>query len=248
MRVTRKPIWSTNPKISPNFVWRLPYILQGVAIGLILLGLIGVVYSLAPVVSSEIGYEVAGRLNEETIAAAEEAPAEISFADLIKQVPPLGLEPVNTNNSIVINKINVNVPVVWDVGVTDKNTYLSALNQGVAHAAGTQRPQNRRGNTYLFSHSTLNPFEIEKYSASFTLLHRLERGDSITVFNEGKRFDYVVEKKEVVSGFNTEPLTHQPDYPMLTLQTCDPPGIPLNRLIVTARLISTYSVSPSNTN
>lgn len=220
------------------------YILQGVAIGLMLLGMGGVLYSLVPVVNSELGYEISNRLADKTIAAAEEtAPAEISFANLISQVPPMRVTPVNTTNSIVIEKLGVNTPLVWDVDVATPGIYLNALNRGVAHAAGTQRPQNRNGNTYFFAHSTLNPFEIEKYSASFTLLHRLEKGDSITVFNDGYRFDYVVQTKEVVGGFNTEPLTRQPGYPMLTLQTCDPPGVPLNRLIITGRLVATYSIN-----
>jgi LPXTG-site transpeptidase (sortase) family protein len=142
----------------------------------------------------------------------------------------------------VIEKIDVNVPIVWDVSINEKDQYLTALKTGVAHASGTNRPSERNGNSYLFAHSTLNPLEIEKYAASFTLLHRLEVGDKISIFNNNTRYDYIVQWKEVVNGFNTEPLTRQPDYPMLTLQTCDPPGIPLNRLIITAKLVSHYEI------
>jgi len=51
---------------------------------------------------------------------------------------------------------------------------------------------------------------------------------------KGERFDYEVIDKRVVQGFNTLPLVRQTTYPILTMQTCDPPGTTLNRLIVTA--------------
>ncbi|MCA9392133.1 sortase, partial [candidate division WWE3 bacterium] len=165
---------------------------------------------------------------------------EDSFGSILVIPPVLSVEPVNQTNSIIIEKIDVNTPVVWDIDVTNKTAYNNALASGVAHAAGTQHPSDQNGNTYLFAHSTLNPLEIERYAAVFTLLHRLEAGDRITVFSENVRYDYAVESVEVVNSFNVEPLTRQPDYPMLTLQTCDPPGIPLNRLIVTAKLIQKY--------
>lgn len=60
------------------------------------------------------------------------------------------------------------------------------------------------------------------------------------------RYDYEVEHKEIVKGFNTSPLTRQPNYAQLTLQTCDPPGIPLNRLIVTSRLVAEYDLNNGN--
>lgn len=165
---------------------------------------------------------------------------ETPFSFLMKEGPPLGVEPINPDATIIIPKIDVNTPIIWDVSVAEKNAYLEALNSGVAHAKGTPSPSNQAGNTYLFAHSTANPADIRRYSAVFTLLHQLEIDDRIVIFYQGKRYDYLVEEEEVVPSFDTTPLLRSFDKPMLTLQTCDPPGIPKNRRIVTARLVGVY--------
>ena len=63
---------------------------------------------------------------------------------------------------------------MFDVSVTDREQYFSALESGVAHALGTALPSEDPGNTYLFAHSTPNPLEIKRYAAVFTLLNKLE--------------------------------------------------------------------------
>ena len=218
------------------------FILRGIAAGLFMLGGILAIVSAYPIFKSEISYSLKQKQAEAAITETTNIIKDrSSFGEILLIPPTLKQPPANTSGSIVIEKIDVNVPVVWNVSVSDKNTYLKALEQGVAHADGSSRPAKTAGNTYLFSHSTLNPLEIERYSASFTLLHRLEIGDRITVFSDSVRYDYEVEGKEIVKGFNTEPLTRIPDHPILTLQTCDPPGIPLNRLIITAKLLNVYN-------
>ncbi|MDP1710701.1 MAG: sortase [candidate division WWE3 bacterium] len=157
------------------------------------------------------------------------------FGALIQQPTPLKVEPKSTQFGIVIEKLGVNAPVVADVSVTDKRAYLKALETGVAHAQGTARP-GQIGNTYLFAHSSLDFWNYGPYSGVFNLLRKLEVGNRIVVFYSGERFDYYVTEKQVVSGFNTNPLTRTFATPHLTLQTCDPPGTALNRLIITAEL------------
>lgn len=208
----------------------------------LMIGGVGLLTSAYPIIRSELGFEIQQRIDayQDPSVIVDKSDDQGSFGSILVIPPALNVEPVNTTNSIIIEKINVNTPIVWDVDVANKTAYNNALSSGVAHAAGTKHPSEEEGNTYLFAHSTLNPLEIERYAAVFTLLHRLETGDRITVFSENVRYDYAVESVEVVNSFNVEPLTRQPDYPMLTLQTCDPPGIPLNRLIVTAKLIQSY--------
>lgn len=215
------------------------YLVQGVAVGLILMGIVIVVWGAFPIIQSELGYEISKHV--EAFSGEPEPPSpEESFGNLLLIPPQLQTKPVNTTNAIVIDSINVNAPIVWDVSVSDKNEYNQALNNGIAHAGISDKPTKEASNTYLFAHSTLNPLEIERYSAEFTLLHRLEVGERITVFYNNKRYDYKIESKDIVRGFDTTPLTRKPDYPILTLQTCDPPGIPQNRLIITAELIEVY--------
>ncbi|MFH1955802.1 MAG: sortase [Patescibacteria group bacterium] len=148
---------------------------------------------------------------------------------------PLSLRPVNTTSSIVIEKIGVSAPIIINVDVTNSGKYTEALRSGVAHAKGSALP-GANGNTFLFAHSSINFWELGKYATVFNLLGKLEAGDIIVLFYKENRFDYEVIDKRIVAGFNTLPLLRQTTSPVLTLQTCDPPGTTLNRLIVTARI------------
>lgn len=169
-----------------------------------------------------------------------------TFGNLLDEPPTLSAgpalphPPVNTDFSVVIPKINVNTPVVADVNPADKAAYLNALNDGAAHALGTVKP-GEVGNSYIFAHSTANIFNIERYAAVFTLLNKLEIGDRITTFYNNKRYDYQITRKYIVDFNDISPLTATYDKPVLTLQTCDPPGTEFQRLIITADLIGTYT-------
>jgi len=158
-----------------------------------------------------------------------------SFEELLNR-EPLSLRPVNTESSIIIEKIGVSAPIVMNVDVTDSIEYTEALKYGVAHAKGSALPGSN-GNTFLFAHSSINFWELGKYATVFNLLGKLEAGDKIVLFYKNERFDYEVIDKRIVAGFNTLPLLRQTTSPVLTLQTCDPPGTTLNRLIVTAKII-----------
>ena len=146
---------------------------------------------------------------------------------------PLSIKPANLESSIVIEKIGVSAPIVINVSVQNQDAYKEALRYGVAHAKGSALP-GQTGNTFLFAHSSINFWELGKYATVFNLIGKLEAGDIIVLFYKGERFDYEVIDKRVVQGFNTLPLVRQTTYPILTMQTCDPPGTTLNRLIVTA--------------
>jgi len=154
--------------------------------------------------------------------------------------PPLDIEPVNRTNAIVAPAININSPFVVDVTVHDKDAYMQALESGVAHALGTGKPNEENANTYLFAHSTANESNIARYAAVFTKLKDMEVGEKIILFYEGKRYDYEIVTEEIVPRFDTSVLQRQYDFTALTLQTCDPPGIPKNRFITTAKLVGVY--------
>ena len=83
-------------------------------------------------------------------------------------------------------------------------------------------------------------WRLGKYSNVFNLLRKLHAGDRVNVFFEGKEYEYEVLNNEVMPGWNTYPITRPVIEPTLTLQTCDPPGTTLNRLVVTAKLLSVY--------
>ena len=59
----------------------------------------------------------------------------------------------------------------------------------------------------------------------------------MNIFYQGDRYVYKVVNREVVKGWNTTSITRSVIEPILTLQTCDPPGTTINRLVVTAKLL-----------
>lgn len=144
--------------------------------------------------------------------------------------------PVSTDFGIVIEKINANAKVVADVDPGNELEYATALGKGVAHAKGTVFP-GQKGNIYLFSHSVDAPWNVVRFNAVFYLLKELEAGDRIIMFYQGRRFDYIVFDKSIVDPEETRFLTDTYDASVLTLQTCDPPGTLINRLIVRAKLV-----------
>lgn len=147
----------------------------------------------------------------------------------------------NGNYDLLIPKIGIVAPIKTDVSVSNEKEYFDALKEGIAQAKGSNLPSEEPGNTYLFAHSTQNIFEIQHYSAYFTLLHKLELGDDIYIRYKENTYHYQVSENSVVKSFDLTPLQQDQSLPTLTLQTCDPPGLPINRRIVTAELLE---VSP----
>ena len=146
------------------------------------------------------------------------------------------ITPVNKDFAIVIEKIGVNAPIVANVSISNEEQYDEALKNGVAHASFSDYPSDKAGNVYLFAHASLNFWDLGKYATVFNLLKKLDYGDLVHVFYKGKTYVYVVANKEVINGWNTNPITRSTIEPILTLQTCDPPGTTLNRFVVTAKL------------
>lgn len=169
--------------------------------------------------------------------AAENIPETVNlFGGLIKrqQIP---LTPVDEDFSIIIEKIGVNAPVIKNVSVSDEEEYFEALKKGVAHAKGKSLP-GETGNVYMFAHSSIEFWKMGPYATVFNQVRRLEKGDKIHVVHNGIVYDYEIFDKKVVSGFDLKPFEAEYNAKsILTLQTCDPPGTTLNRLIVRSVLV-----------
>ncbi len=205
---------------------------------LIALGIVFSVLSFWPFLTAELKYRL-GHLKAEN--KQETLPPQTTFGEIVTQLPPLKAEPVNKDFSIVIEKIDVNAPVVENVDSSSFKAYIAALKQGAAHAARTAVPGTKDGknnNVFIFAHSTLNFWDVPKYNAVFFLLRKLESGDRVTTFYRGERFDYIVFDKRVVEANDVKYLTNPSQEPILTLQTCDPPGTQLRRLIISAKLVT----------
>ena len=205
---------------------------------LIIVGLLFLGVSFGPFIKDELWYyikELKGQIYSLREGEEEESP----FGRLIT-TRPIKIVPKDTNFGLVIEKIGVNAPIVKDVPVWDEVAYKEALKSGVAHASLSPYPSEGIGNVYLFAHASLNFFQYGEYATVFNLLRKLEIGDRIHVFYEGKTYVYETVNKEFVKGWNTYPITRPVLGPTLTLQTCDPPGATINRLVVTATLVDSY--------
>jgi sortase A len=138
---------------------------------------------------------------------------------------------------IIIPKINLEVPVVFDMDTVAETEVQKALEGGVVHYASTPNP-GEQGNSSIVGHSSNNILNSGKYKFAFVLLKRLEAEDTFFVQKDGIRYTYKVYKKEIVSPDNVAVLGTQDRPNTMTLITCDPPGTSLNRLIIVGEQIS----------
>ncbi|MDP3974022.1 MAG: sortase [Candidatus Daviesbacteria bacterium] len=143
--------------------------------------------------------------------------------------------PKDTLFGIVIPKIGANAVVVENVDPFDPTVYQYALTKGVAHAAGSAYP-GQNGNVFLFSHSSVNFYEAQRYNSVFYLLDKLENGDEITVYFQEKPFIYKVYEKKIVSASDVQYIKGNGTGQTLTLMTCYPAGTSFKRLLVLAVL------------
>ncbi|MEK7595864.1 MAG: class E sortase [Patescibacteria group bacterium] len=203
---------------------------------LILSGLIILGYTYVPLLAGEFWYFLKSIKKQEYSLTAKNGVKQSVFAKYLTK-DTIRMDPIGREFGIVIEKLNVNAPIVRNVSVVDEKAYNAALEKGVAHAIGSSFPGDR-GNVYLFAHSAVGLFRFGKYAQTFNLLRKLENGDKVHVFFGNRDFTYEVINKEVIKGWDTRPLTRKTVDPILTLQTCDPPGTTFNRLVVTSKLVS----------
>ena len=144
---------------------------------------------------------------------------------------------ISDSPQLLIPKINLAVPVVYGVTSTDTATVQSALNDGVVHYADTAQP-GQDGNLVIIGHSSENIFNPGRYKYPFVLLHKLAIGDTFYIQKDGKRYVYVIYKREIVSPFTVSVLGTQDKPATATLITCDPPGTSTNRLVLVGEQIS----------
>lgn len=146
---------------------------------------------------------------------------------------------VSDEPRLIIPKINVDVPVMYDVGV-DHDSQMAAMENGVAHfpIPGANSHPGEVGNTVIAGHSSNDLFDVGAYKFIFAQLEQLAVGDTIYANYEGTRYTYIITKTEVVKPTEVDKLIYPTDKPVMTLITCTPLGTALNRLLVTAEQVS----------
>jgi len=143
----------------------------------------------------------------------------------------------SSNPEVIIPKINVEIPVVYDEPSIDEGAIEKDLERGVVHYATTPNP-GELGNAVIFGHSSNNILNKGKYKFAFVLLSRLENGDVFYLDKDGKRYVYQVYEKRVVEPTEVSVLDTASQPATATLITCDPPGTSLHRLVVIGKQIS----------
>lgn len=193
---------------------------------LIFIGFVILLLIFLPVIKEEIRYR-----SEDFVGIKYSLDANSALLDnKIKEIIP-----VDKEFGIVIPKININAKIFPDVDPTNPNNYLSVLKKGVAHSKGSSYP-GQDGNVFLFAHSTDAFWNVGQYNAVFFLIGKLEKGDEVDIYYQGKLYKYNVLEKKVVAPEILEEYVRQHTLgKTLTLQTCYPPGTTLKRLIVIAK-------------
>jgi sortase A len=149
----------------------------------------------------------------------------------------VAVDPQDTR--LIIPKINVDVPVIYDIG-NDNDSQMAAMEKGVAHFAipGASSHPGEVGNTVIAGHSSNDLFDGGDYKFIFAQLEKLSPGDSIYANYKGTRYTYVITRTEVVKPNEVNKLVYATDKPVMTLITCTPLGTALNRLLITAEQVS----------
>lgn len=175
-----------------------------------------------------------GFFNERFIAPFISPSRNVSNAPII--VDPNS--PVaGSASEIVIPKINVEIPVVYDQTSVDEKAIQQSLEGGVVHYATTPSP-GEKGNGVIVGHSSNNILNHGKYKFAFVLLSRLDTGDTFYLTKGGKRYVYRVYKKSIVKPTDVSVLGAADKTATFSLITCDPPGTSINRLVVVGEQIS----------
>ncbi len=188
----------------------------------------GVFLTFAPAIQAEAKFRYDEILGVKYVVSDDKEQG--SFGNIYQ-----GLEPKSRDFGVVITRIGANANVIPNVDPGNEREYMEALQEGVAHAAGSVMP-GEKGNSVLFAHSVGNFWEVNQWNAVFYLLKELEPGDTIDVFYKDKRYVYEVYDKTIVDPDQVEFLRPEADFQKLTLETCWPPGTTLKRLLVFAKL------------
>ncbi len=175
-----------------------------------------------------------GFFNERFITPFIRPNTNVSATPII--VDPQANGPVGPEAKIIIPKINVEAPVVYDVPSISESDVQKGLERGVVHYITTPNP-GEKGNAVIFGHSSSNILNKGKYKFAFIMLKSLDKDDTFIVQKDGKRYVYKIYEKFVVKPDDLSVLGPTDKTSTVTLITCDPPGTSTNRLIIRAEQI-----------
>ncbi len=170
--------------------------------------------------------------------AAYVSPGNMDPSTLI--IDPSAAVDVGPEPKLIIPKITVQVPIVWDAIASDQNSLNKAMDKGVAwfNIPGANARPGEKGNFVVSGHSSNDWMDGGDYKFIFARLEQLQQGDTIYVNYNSKRYTYTITSTEVVKPTDVSALIGKSDKPHITLVTCTPLGTALNRLLVFADQVS----------
>ena len=162
-------------------------------------------------------------------------------------VDPSASTDIGQDPKLLIPKINVNVPVVYDVATVDDRAIQTGLEKGVVryNLSGANSLPGQTGNMVILGHSSNDVFDPGGYKFTFVLLDRLQIGDLFYLHYQGKRYVYKVGDRKIIKPTEWKTLQQNGGKPTVILVTCNPPGTSGHRLLVYGEQISPDPASAS---
>ena len=148
---------------------------------------------------------------------------------------------VATNESrLLIPKIAVDVPIVWDANAADTNSLNKAMDKGIVwfNIQGANAKPGEKGNFVVSGHSSNDWTDSGDYKFIFARLEKMATGDVVYANYNGTRYTYKITGTKVVKPTDVASLQIGNDKPYITLITCTPLGTAQNRLLVFGEQIS----------
>ena len=166
------------------------------------------------------------------------SPGSIAAQNIILD-PTLDTK-VGPEPRLIIPKINVDAPVVYDVPSLAEATIQNALKSGVIHypIPGASANPGEIGNSVFLGHSSNDVFDDGNYKFIFVQLEQMKTGDTFYINYNGTRYTYSVTSTETILPTEVTKLIRPADKPTATLVTCTPVGTAEKRFLVHADQIS----------
>ena len=188
-----------------------------------------------------------GLFNEMVIAPFIQPSRAVSDTPIIMNNASLAADGLD---KVIIPKINVEIPVDYNVASMQETDIQAGLEDGVVHYPTTVLP-GEKCNAAYFGHSSNNIFNPGKYKFAFVLLSKLDDGDMFYLTKGGQTYAYRIFKKQIVNPSDTWVLGPvEGKTATAALITCDPPGTTRYRLVVWGEQISpsaTTATAPAQT-
>lgn len=165
------------------------------------------------------------------------SPGNIAPQNII--VNPNADVPVGPETKMIIPKINVDAPIVMNVGPSAQEQ-LDAMSNGIAHVPypGASAEPGQVGNSVFSAHSSSDWTDTGAYKFIFVQLERLAVDDIIYINYKSKRYSYKIYDTKVVMPTDVDALKYTGNDPIITLITCVPLGTAEKRLLIFAKQVS----------